>query len=312
MGRKRSFGRKLNGILIVDKPAGATSNAVLQRAKRLFFAAKAGHSGSLDPLATGVLPVCFGEATKFAQYMLDADKEYLATIRLGLSSTTGDIEGEVLKETDCSSLKRQNIEKVVAKYRGEIKQVPPMYSALKKDGKPLYELARKGIEVEREARTVKIHQFDLNEVREGHFVELDCRVLCSKGTYIRSLAEDIGRDLGVGGLISALRRTKAGAFCLDQAFKLDDLESERGELRAEVLDKHLLPIDAGVEDLAPLELPKSSAWYFLQGQAVMDAEVYRQGEEGDMVRVFDDSGTFLGLGIITDEGSVTPKRLLAN
>lgn len=312
MARRSKFGRKLNGVLIVDKPAGASSNAVLQRTKRLFFANKAGHSGSLDPLATGVLPICFGEATKFAQFLLDADKEYFVTFRLGQSTDTADSEGAVLSETDASHLKRETVEKAIAVYRGPIQQVPPMYSALKKDGKPLYKLARQGIEIEREARSVYIYKYDLLAFRPGVVAEVDCCVRCSKGTYIRSLAQDLGRDLGLGGHVSSLRRSMAGPFSLEHARTLQELEAERGEQQAEVLDKHLLPVDAPVAVLARIDLPASSAYYFSQGQSVMDTDVYRHGEEGDMVRVFDDVGEFLGLGEITDEGSVAPRRLIAS
>ncbi len=312
MGRKRKFGRKLDGVVVIDKPAGATSNAVLQRAKRLFFANKAGHSGSLDPLATGVLPLCFGEATKFAQFLLDADKEYYATMCFGQSRDTGDSEGEIVAECDASALTQKDLERTLTRYRGAIQQVPPMYSALKQNGKPLYELARQGIEVEREAREVHIFEFELLAFRPGKLAEMDCKVRCSKGTYIRSLAEDIGRDVKTGGHLSALRRSQAGPFRLEQALDLDKLEAERGEQRAEVLDAYLLPVDSAVKELAALELPANSAFYFSQGQAVMDGEVYRHGEEGDMVRVFDDAGEFLGLGEITDEGCIAPRRLMAN
>lgn len=310
MARRSKFGRKLNGVLIVDKPEGATSNAVLQRAKRLFFANKAGHSGSLDPIATGVLPVCFGEATKFSQFLLDSDKEYLATFILGKRTDTGDREGETLVEVDAAHLRQKDIIKAIPQFCGAILQVPPMYSALKKDGRPLYELARQGIEVEREARPVHIYEYEVLAFRPGVLAELDCRVRCSKGTYIRCLAEELGASLGVGGHVSVLRRSMAGPFTLEHAFTLDELEAERGEQRAEVLDQHLLPIDAPVSELNEIALTTSSAWYFVQGQAVMDAQVFRLGEEGDMVRVFDESGDFLGIGEITDEGSVTPKRLV--
>lgn len=311
MGRRSKFGRKLNGVLIVDKPAGASSNAVLQRAKRLFFANKAGHSGSLDPLATGVLPVCFGEATKFAQFLLDADKEYLATFRLGVTTDTADSQGQVLAEQDAAQVREKDVLAAMKEFRGEILQVPPMYSALKRNGTPLYELARQGIEVEREARPVTIYSYELLAFRAGKIAEVDCRVRCSKGTYIRSLAEELGAKLGVGGHVSGLRRSMAGPFTLEHARDLDELERVRGDQQAEVLDEFLLPVDAPVKVLNEIVLPSSSAWYFTQGQAVMDAQVFRLGDEGDMLRVFEEGGDFLGLGEITDEGSVAPKRLIA-
>lgn len=311
MGRRSKFGRKLNGVLIVDKPAGASSNAVLQRAKRLFFANKAGHSGSLDPLATGVLPVCFGEATKFAQFLLDADKEYLATFRLGVTTDTADSQGQVLAEQDAAQVREKDVLAAMKEFRGEILQVPPMYSALKRNGTLLYELARQGIEVEREARPVTIYSYELLAFRAGKIAEVDCRVRCSKGTYIRSLAEELGAKLGVGGHVSGLRRSMAGPFTLEHARDLDELERVRGDQQAEVLDEFLLPVDAPVKVLNEIVLPSSSAWYFTQGQAVMDAQVFRLGDEGDMLRVFEEGGDFLGLGEITDEGSVAPKRLIA-
>lgn len=294
----------------MDKPAGASSNAVLQRAKRLFFANKAGHSGSLDPIATGVLPLCFGEATKFAQFLLDADKEYLATFRLGVSTDTADCEGQIIAEVDASQLREKEVAKAVAGFRGDILQVPPMYSALKLNGKPLYELARKGLEVERAARPVSIYEYEILAFRAGVIAEMDCRIHCSKGTYIRSLAEALGEQLGVGGHVSALRRSMAGPFRLEQACDLDLLEQERGEQRAEILDKYLLPVDAPVVSLNEIILPTSSAWYFSQGQAVMDTQVSLLGDEGEMLRVFEEGGDFLGIGEITDEGSVAPKRLV--
>ena len=312
MGRKRKFGRDLNGVLIVDKPAGETSNGVLQRAKKLFFAAKAGHTGSLDPFATGVLPVCFGEATKFSQYLLDADKEYLATFNFGAATDTADIEGKIISEADASALTLAEVKKGVKKYTGEILQVPPMYSALKKDGRPLYELARQGIEVEREARPVTVYEFEVLGFYPGENATMDCRISCSKGTYIRSLAEDIGRDLKVGGYVASLRRTAAGPFKESQAFTLESLTELRGDERAEVLDNRLLPMDAPVSSLEKVTLLDSSAFYFSRGQAVMDIEASRCGEEGDIVRVFQESGDFLGVGEITGDGGVAPKRLVVS
>jgi len=312
MGRKRKFGRSLNGVLIVDKPPGESSNGVLQRAKRLFFAAKAGHTGSLDPFATGVLPLCFGEATKFSQFLLDADKEYVATFHFGVHTDTGDKDGKILSQHDASSIVVKKLEDVIGNYRGNILQVPPMYSALKRNGRPLYELAREGIEVEREARPVSVYEFSVLAFRPGAIAELDCRIRCSKGTYIRSLAENIGQDLGVGAHVAALRRTQAGPFTETQSHSLEALFERRGEGRAEVLDDCLLPVDAAVSTLAKLEILDNSAYYFMRGQAVMEAGIAKSGEEGDLLRVFEESGKFLGLGEVTDEGTVAPRRLVAN
>ncbi|WP_075187661.1 tRNA pseudouridine(55) synthase TruB [Teredinibacter haidensis] len=310
MGRRRKFGRPLSGVLVVDKPAGVTSNDVVQRAKRLFFANKAGHTGALDPLATGVLPLCFGEATKFSQYLLDSDKGYLSTFRFGLQTDTADADGEVIEQCDASKLTAKAVEKAIERYRGNIEQVPPMYSALKRDGRPLYELARQGIEVEREARSLTIYSFELLDFRSGEFAEADVRVECSKGTYIRSLAEDLGRDLGVGAHVAKLRRIQAGPFREEQVISLDTLEAERGEDRAEVLDHYLLPTDAPVAEMPELTLDEHSSFYFTRGNPVINNQVYQLGDEGDKVRVFQHTGEFLGVGEITDDGRVAPSRLV--
>ncbi len=310
MARRRKFGRPLDGVIVIDKPAGVTSNDVVQRAKRLFFANKVGHTGSLDPLATGVLPLCFGEATKFSQYLLDSDKAYLSTFRFGEATDTADSDGKVIRTEDASGLTKNMLEAAMSAYRGDIKQVPPMYSALKKEGKPLYELAREGIFIEREARPVTIFSFELLNFRAGTTAEADVKIECSKGTYVRSLAEDIGQELGLGGHVSKLRRVASGHFSENQALSFDELEKERGEDRAEVLDYHLLSVDAPITDLPKLELDEDSGFYFLRGQAVMDSHIFRLGDEGDVIRVFSENGGFLGVGEITDDGRIAPKRLV--
>ena len=312
MGRRRKFGRKIDGVLLVNKPAGETSNAVLQRAKRLFFANKAGHTGALDPLATGVLPLCFGEATKFSQFLLDADKVYVSEFELGVTSDTADADGEVLVSTDASHVGRADIEKEISAFRGEIDQVPPMYSALKKDGQPLYKLARQGIEVERKARRVTIFAYDILDFTPAKQPVLRVRVHCTKGTYIRSLAADLGEALGVGARVVSLHREQAGAFRYEDALNLEDLETERGEARAETLDHYLLSMDAPVASLPKIALEEDSAYYFGRGNPVMDLEVYQIGKEGDTVRVFEESGRFLGLAEITDDGCLAPKRLVVH
>jgi len=311
LGRKRKFGRAVDGVLVVDKPAGITSNDVVQQVKRLFFANKVGHTGSLDPLATGVLPLCLGEATKFSQFLLDADKTYASTFRFGIQTDTADADGKAVETRDASRLSQKAIEKALQHYRGDIEQIPPMYSALKRDGRPLYELAREGIEVEREARAVKIYRFELLDFRPGTIAEADVVVECSKGTYVRSLAEDLGRDLGVGAHVMQLRRLQSGPFREEQAITLDALVSERGDQRAEVLDHHLLSVDAPVAEMPLLELDEHSSYYFVRGQAVINNRVYQLGDEGDKVRVFQQAGEFLGVGEITDDGRVSPKRLLS-
>ncbi|WP_299776203.1 tRNA pseudouridine(55) synthase TruB [uncultured Pseudoteredinibacter sp.] len=317
MGRKRFKGRALDGVLVLHKDAGMTSNDALQQAKRLFFAAKAGHTGALDPLATGVLPLCFGEATKFSQYLLDADKRYKSTFCLGVSTETGDADGEVRERQSVDGLNEPAVAKALENFRGDIKQVPSMYSALKHNGQPLYKLARQGITVEREARDVTVYELKLLEFRSAkalgeEYAELDVEVFCSKGTYIRSIAEDLGELLGCGAHVSMLHRMAAGPFEEASAVSLEQLAEERGEGLAEVLDHHLLATDAPVAQLASIVLQDDSAYYFKQGNAVMDAQVYRIGDEGDMVRVFDSAERFLGVAELTDDGRVAPKRLLAN
>ncbi|WP_019604505.1 tRNA pseudouridine(55) synthase TruB [Teredinibacter turnerae] len=310
MGRRRKFGRPLHGVVVIDKPAGMTSNDVVQKAKRLFFANKTGHTGALDPLATGVLPLCFGEATKFSQYLLDSDKAYKSTFHLGVSTDTADADGQTLSTRDASALTVDQVRQAMMAYLGDIEQVPPMYSALKKDGQPLYKLAREGIEVEREARPVTILEYELLQFRPGVVAEVDVYIACTKGTYVRTLAEDLGRDLQVGAHVAELRRVQAGPFSEAQALDLGALEQERGEDRAEALDHHLLPVDAPVAELPRLDLDEHSAFYFSRGQAVINNQVYRLGDEGDKVRVFDANEQFLGVAEITDDGRVAPKRLV--
>ena len=325
MGR-RKIGRPLNGIMVIDKPIGLTSNAALQQAKRLFFAQKAGHTGSLDPLASGVLPLCFGEATKFSQILLDSDKRYLATVRFGATTSTADAEGDFLSNVDTSQIDEERVKQAMLNYKGAIEQLPPMYSALKHQGKPLHEYARRGEEVERKPRKVTIHEFQLLDFRPGPKAEADVEVFCSKGTYIRTLAEDLGKDLSVGAYISALRRTAAGPFVEEQAIALADLQEERGDGLAEVLDHHLLAVDAALQHLPSVELDTSAAHFFQQGQAVIVSGLYRFAEENDIVRVLQEvpqsievSGMdeslssrsrFLGIGEVTDDGRVTPRRLV--
>ncbi len=310
MGRRRKFGRKVNGVLLVNKPSGLTSNALLQQAKRLFFAEKAGHTGALDPLATGVLPLCFGEATKFSQYLLDADKIYLSTFELGVVSDTADADGKVLQTTPAAHITRDMVLEAMSSYFGPIKQVPPMYSALKKDGQPLYKLARQGIEIDRPARDVTIFSYDLVDFIPGERAMAIVRIHCSKGTYVRSLAADLGEDLGVGGRVSTLHREKAGPFGEDASLDLEVLAQERGDGMAETLDHHLLPMDAPVSALPKIIISDDSGFYFGHGQSIMDIQVYQIGEEGDTVRVFQESGRFLGLAQISDDGCLAPKRLV--
>jgi len=294
--------RAVHGVLILDKPKGFSSNAALQKVRWLLNAEKAGHTGSLDPLATGVLPLCFGEATKFSQYLLDADKGYETLMQLGVTTSTGDAEDEVLERREVA-VTREDIEALLPRFRGDIQQVPPMYSALKKDGQPLYKLARAGEVVEREARSVTISRLELLAFENG---QARLSVSCSKGTYIRTLVEDLGHLLGCGAHVAELRRTQAGPFTLAQAVSLEELEKAHAEGGAEALDRFLLPVDCGLQDWPVVQLTEHSAYYWLHGQPVRAPGAPAQG----LMRVEDHEGRFIGIGEASDDGRVAPRRLI--
>jgi len=304
MSRRKRRGRPIDGILLLDKPLGLSSNQALQQVKRLYQAAKAGHTGSLDPLATGVLPICFGEATKFSSYLLDADKSYRATCCLGVRTTTGDGEGEVLEERDAAHLTQADLDRVLMQFRGELSQVPPMHSAVKKDGQPLYKLARKGVEVERDARDVVIYALEQVSWQGAEWV-LDVR--CSKGTYIRTLVEDIGEALGVGAYLTALRRTQVAGL-EGVMMSLAQLETWMGAKAFAEMDAALLPVDQALLHFPSLTLDADSSFYIRQGQAVRMAGAPSEGN----LRLYDAEGVFLGLGRMDPEGRVAPQRLRAS
>jgi len=304
VARRRPKGRPVNGILLLDKPVGITSNAALQQVKRLFKAAKAGHTGNLDPLASGLLPLCFGEATKFSSFLLDSDKHYVGTCKLGVTTTSADAEGEVLERKPVGDLDPLEVEKVLQSFVGEIEQIPPMHSAIKVNGQPLYKLAHQGKEIEREPRRVTIYSLDLVSL-EGDELTLDVR--CSKGTYVRTLAEDIGRELGCGAHLSALRRTGAGPFSVADAVTLAELEQLAGE-GLQALDQTLLPLDAALANWPELVLTDNTAYYLQQGQAVQIPKAPTSG----WVRLFvGDEHRFIGVGMILGDGRVAPKRLVS-
>jgi tRNA pseudouridine55 synthase len=279
-----------------------TSNAALQVAKRLFGARKAGHTGSLDPLATGLLPLCFGEATKVSAFLLDADKEYAVTASLGVRTSSGDSEGEVIERRHVPDLSSALVASVLERFTGEITQVPPMFSAVKQQGQPLYKLARQGIEVEREARPVTVHELRLEAMRPA---ELDLFVRCSKGTYVRTLVEDIGQALGCGAHVSALRRLRVGPFELQRAWTPDQLEAfaRQGQ---ESLDRCLLPIDSAIADWPNVVLSEDAAFFLLRGQAVFVPRVTSRG----WVRLSNGRHEFMGVGQVLEDGRVAPRRLL--
>jgi len=289
--------RQVDGVLLLDKPNGMTSNAALQTARRLLNAAKAGHTGTLDPMATGLLPLTFGEATKFSQMLLDADKAYEATVHLGVETDTGDAEGAPITSAPVD-VNADAIGRALLRLTGEIEQIPPMYSALKRDGKPLYEYARAGIELELAPRRVSIHTLDLLGVDKESF---RIRVECSKGTYIRTLAIDLGRLLGCGAHLSALRRTRIGPFSVDAASSIAALEAVPAADR----DKMLSPVDALVSHLPRVDLDAVQALALLQGR-VLAISVPPPG----LVRVYGDD-RYLGLGESSADGKLSPKRLIS-
>ena len=286
----------IDGALLLDKPVGLTSNRVLQQAKRLLGARKAGHAGTLDPLATGLLLVLLGEATKFAGPLLDADKEYLATLRLGERTATGDAEGGVLERKPVKVSDAQ-VAAALERFRGEIEQVPPMHSALKRDGVPLYKLARRGEEVERKARRVEIRELEMTRFASP---ELDLRVRCSKGTYVRTLAEDIGAALGTGAHLRALRRTGSGGFRVEHATRLEELERMGPSERAQ----RLLPLAALVEGLPRAELDERAELKLRQGQTLQVA-----GLRPGLCAVVRPDGAVIGLGSADEVGALKPLRL---
>lgn len=306
MGRRRNPGRDVTGILLLDKPLGLTSNDALQRVKRLYRAAKAGHTGSLDPLATGLLPLCLGAATKFSAFLLDADKHYRVRVRLGVTTTTADAEGEVVQTLPVEGVDEERVRSVIAGFLGDIDQLPPMYSAVKHEGQRLYKLAREGVEVERKPRRIHIFSLDLLGL-DG--ADLDLDVHCSKGTYVRTLAEDIGRELGCGGHVIALRRTGVGPYSetLEPFITLDRIqEIAEQDGAAPLLDALLLPLESALGHWPAVRLSADAGFYLQQGQAVM---VPRAPTEG-LVRLYDPSDRFLGVGEILDDGKVQPKRLV--
>lgn len=302
MAQRKRKGRPVDGILLLDKPVGITSNLALQKVKRLFGAQKAGHTGSLDPLASGMLPICLGEATKFSQFLLDSDKHYQTVGRLGIKTTTADADGEVV-ETKPVEVTAAQIEAQLARFRGDILQVPSMYSALKHEGRPLYELARAGETVEREARPVTIHRLELLGY-ECPDMRLD--VLCSKGTYIRNLVEDLGEALGCGAHVAVLRRLMVNEFPESAMVSWERLEQALAEGGQDALDALLLPMDAGIQSFPALTLGDSMSFYFRQGQPVR----VRNAPLDGWVRCYDESGRFLGMGEMDEEARVAPRRLV--
>lgn len=301
---RRRRGRPVNGMLVIDKPRGLSSNDVVQKVKKLYGAQKVGHTGSLDPLATGVLPLCFGEATKFSQFLLSSDKRYWVRIKLGVATDTGDADGEVVTRSEASHITERDILELLDRFRGEIQQVPSMYSALKHNGQPLYKLARQGIEVPRKARCVQIFSNDLISFQGTEF---ELSIHCSKGTYVRTIAEEIGAALNVGAHVVALRRIGAGPFDEEDQVTIDFLEAEREKGS---LDKFLLPTSSAVGHWPEVKLTDATSFYLKQGQPVLIPHAPTSG----WVRLCESNGQeedFLGVGEVLDDGRVAPRRLVA-
>ncbi len=342
---KRRKGRPLDGVFLLDKPQGMTSNQALQRVRRIFGAQKAGHTGSLDPLATGVLPICFGEATKFSRYLLDADKGYYTTATLGVTRTTGDSDGEIVHERPVPEINADELSHFLSRFKGDIQQVPSMYSALKFQGKPLYEYARKGITIDRPARPVTIFRLDIDDIRSD---EIDLSVECSKGTYIRSLVEDIGNELGCGAHVSMLRRFKAGHYDLSESTSLDDLMKVAGvgTEKTDVcqdfskIDQFVLPTDSLLPKIPRVCIKSELINSILHGQAVrisagensgfvgiyapmaqLEATIAERQSTGEQAGLSaglqasysDDQFeyVFMGVAELDSEGNLKPKRLIA-
>ena len=301
--RSKIKGRNVKGVLLLDKPPGLTSNDALQKVKSLYRARKAGHTGSLDKAASGLLPLCFGEATKFSGFLLNADKHYRTIFQLGIQTSTGDAEGEIVFQGDTGNLSRKSIVAVLDGFKGKVTQVPPMFSALKHKGQRLYKLAHQGLEVHREPREITVHSMDLLDYRDDE-LELDIR--CSKGTYIRTLAEDIGKELGCGAHVKALRRIGVGPYSDENMLTLPELEGIAGT-GMPGLDNLLLGIDSVVQDLPSVRLVDSVAYYLCQGQPVMVPRAPTRG----MLRIYGEDDRFLGVGEVLADGRVAPKRLLA-
>lgn len=299
MARRRK-GRNISGVILLDKPQGLSSNDALQKVKRLFGAAKAGHTGALDPLATGMLPICLGEATKFSQFLLDSDKGYRVIAQLGVRTDSSDSTGEVV-ETRPVKVTRKQLEAALDHFRGDILQVPTMFSALKHNGQPLYKYAREGITIEREARPITIYSLQLINFNNDQ-VELD--IECSKGTYIRTIIDDLGQMLDCGAHVIFLRRNYVADYPLDAMVTLEQLQNEREQNLS--LDPHLLPVESPVSHLDQVVIDQDSQFYFNNGNPI----TYPGLDEGELLRVYDQDDLFLGVAEVNEDFMLAPKRLV--
>ncbi len=304
MNRNSSQNRPVAGILLLDKPKGITSNQALQRVKKLYRARKAGHTGSLDPLATGMLPLCFGEATKFSQFLLEADKIYEVTAKLGIKTTTGDAEGEILAEKPVPPLNKEKLDELIQSFVGRIQQIPSMYSAIKQQGQSLYKLARQGIEVERKPRDIHIYSIDYLSHDKDTF---SIKVHCSKGTYVRTLIEDMGEKLGCGAHVQDLRRLGVGPYAAQKMHTLEHLEelAQHGDYTA--MDACLLSTDSAIQNWPEVFLSEAAIYYLKQGQAIIIPYAPTSG----WLRMKRKNGEFFGVGEILSDGKIAPRRLVA-
>lgn len=299
---KKFFFNDVNGILLLDKSSGISSNNSLQRVKRIYNARKAGHTGSLDVPATGLLPICFGEATKISGYLLGSDKKYYAKCKLGETTTTGDASGDLLEKKEFPAMKESELIKILTKFIGNIEQVPPMFSALKYRGVRLYKFAYKGITVERKARNIKIYDINLLNVENDYF---EMEVFCSKGTYIRTLVEDIGIKIGCGAHVLTLRRKETGPFHELDSFTLEKIE-EISKKGLDALFSLLLPMDMALKNIPQIQLKKEEALSISQGRSVVVDGLPDAGE----LRIYNSLSQFIGMGEVTEDGRVSPKRLI--
>ena len=302
--KNKSNRRKVNGILLLDKPIGLTSNAILQQVKYLYFAAKAGHTGSLDPLATGMLPICFGEATKYSQYLLDADKTYTVKAKLGVRTTTSDAEGEVVVTKPVPELTLPLLDKAFDAFRGEVKQIPSMYSALKYQGKPLYYYARNNIEVPRKERMIRVYKLDVLDYTDE---VVTFTVKCSKGTYVRTIADDFGEIIGCGAHVIELRRTQVGDFLEADMTTVAELETLKENNKFQEMDDLLLPVDTAVACWPSVFLNEDLLFYIQQGSPVL----VPNAPQVHWLRLHTKAGEFIGIGELQDDGLVAPRRLVA-
>jgi len=303
VGRPRKKSRDVHGVFLLDKPQGMSSNDIMQKVKRLFQANKAGHTGALDPLATGMLPICLGEATKFSQFLLDSDKRYFVTAKLGERTDTSDAEGQVVETREVNVLEG-DILAALPQFRGDILQVPTMFSALKHNGKPLYEYARQGITVEREARPITIFELKFVEYQAPY---LSLEVHCSKGTYIRTLVDDLGEVLGCGAHVSVLRRLAVGDYPVEEMMPIEELQLLAESFPQQELDRLLLPMDTAVASLAALNLTESQTKAVKFGQRVK----FENGEQVyGLVRLFSNTQQFLGVAEITADNVIRPNRMV--